>query len=167
MRNILLYIVRYICIITTITNVAIVVTGQSNNTELSLGDFIIVTKNVSGEVVVLSDRVMEVRGFTYDGTAPALYFWADTNSTPSANGFRLYDGPPLNGCGTTPIPDAADGTETYRVEFPTNTTIFDVLGGSIAVWCESARTSFGHVRLYLFKFEAHSFLLLTLFCYAY
>jgi Electron transfer DM13 len=93
----------------------------------------------------LSERVLEVRGFVYDGQAPAVYFWADTNAVPSTSGFRMNDGSPNNGCGVTPLPQQADGSVTYRVEFPDGTTILDLLGGSISLWCESFSVSFGEV----------------------
>jgi Electron transfer DM13 len=114
--------------------------------EQSLGMFTTRAHRLEGEVVLLSERVFEVRGFVYDGTAPAVYFWADASATPSTNGFRLNDGSPTNGCGKVPIPGAADGTATYRVEFPDGKSILDILGGSIGVWCEEFVTNFGEVR---------------------
>jgi hypothetical protein len=59
---------------------------------------------------------------------------------------RLYDseGGPSPSCGTTKLL-AADGTDTYRVEFPNGTSIQDYLGGSFSVWCESALANFGEV----------------------
>ena len=112
---------------------------------ISLGNFTERAHNVAGEVIVLSESVLEVRGFVYDGTAPAVYFWGDTNPVPSTGGFRLYDGSPTNGCGATAIKNATDGTMTYRVEFPQNRTVMDILGGSISVWCENFRANFGEV----------------------
>lgn len=78
--------------------------------------------------MVLSERVLEIRGFEYDGLGPAAYWWADANSSPSDDGFILLDGPPSNGCGETPI-TGANGSASYRVEFPEGTSILDVLGG--------------------------------------
>jgi Electron transfer DM13 len=114
--------------------------------ELVLGSLVTRAHRVAGDVVVLSERVLEIRGFVYDGAAPAVYFWADTNANPSSNGFPLYDGTPTNGCGRTPLQNAADGTATYRVEFPDNSSILDILGGSISVWCEEFSANFGEVR---------------------
>jgi Electron transfer DM13 len=111
----------------------------------SIGTFVTRAHNVTGEVVVLSERVLEIRGFVYDGAAPAVHFWADTNANPSSTGFRLYDGEPTNGCGMTAIQNSADGTVTYRVEFPGNSSILDILGGSISVWCEQFSANFGEV----------------------
>lgn len=119
-----------------------VVVAQSS--ELLLGNLTTRMHNVAGEVFLLSERVLEVRGFVYDGQAPAAYFWADTFAVPSTNGFRLNDGSPSNSCGTTPLSEA-NGTVTYRVEFPDDTFIFDILGGSISIWCENVTTNFGEV----------------------
>jgi hypothetical protein len=124
----------------------LLVAVEVTSAELVLGSLATRAHNVAGEVVVLSERVLEIRGFVYDGAAPAVYFWADTKADPSTAGFRLYDGAPTNGCGMTPIQNAADGTATYRVEFPDNSTILDILGGSISVWCEEFSANFGEVR---------------------
>jgi hypothetical protein len=138
--------VMYLCMIRR--DIAVVTYAQS--TELSLGSFTMKAHNLAGEVVLLSPSILEVRGFVYDGTAPAVYFWADTKSVPSVDGFRLLDGMPTSGCGLTPIAQGADGTDTYRVEFPSGHTIATILGGSISVWCEEFQVSFGEVRLCLF-----------------
>ena len=113
--------------------------------QVSLGSITTRMHNVAGEVFVLSERVLEVRGFVYDGEAPAVYFWADTNAVPSSSGYRLFDGSPFNGCGVTPLPEEADGSVTYRVEFPDGGSIMDILGGSISLWCEQFAVSFGEV----------------------
>ena len=120
----------------------VVVHGQE---EISLGMFSSLAHNLAGEVVIISTRVLEIRNFVYDGSAPAVYFWADTNAVPSNNGYRLYDATPTSGCGVVPLENAADGTQTYQVEFPENLSIFDILGGSISVWCEEFRANFGDV----------------------
>jgi hypothetical protein len=117
----------------------------AQSTELSLGSITTRMHNVAGDVVLLSDRLLEVRSFVYDGEAPAVYFWADTNAVPSSGGFRLNDGSPFNGCGVTSLPEEADGSVTYRVEFPDGKSIFDIQGGSISLWCEAFSVSFGEV----------------------
>ena len=117
----------------------------AQSTGISLGNLTTRMHSVAGEVFVLSERVLEVRGFVYDGTAPTVYFWVDTNPVPSTNGLRLNDGSPNNGCGLTPLPKEANGTITYRVEFPDDTYIYEFLGGSISLWCETAQTNFGEV----------------------
>ena len=120
-------------------------TVNAQSAEVPLGSFVTLMHNVAGDVVLLNERVLEVRGFVYDGEAPAVYFWADTNAVPSNAGYRLNDGAPNNGCGIAPLPVEADGSVTYRVEFPDGKTINDLLGGSISLWCEQFSVSFGEV----------------------
>ena len=116
--------------------------------EISLGNLSdLANHDVSGEVVALSDRVLEIRGFTFDGQGPDVFFWADTSATPSSGGFVLQDGFPVSSCGTANIQTAADGSETWRVEFPTGTSLNDVSEGSISVWCGDFAVNFGDVRL--------------------
>jgi Electron transfer DM13 len=114
--------------------------------ELVLGNFIDRFHEVSGEVVALSTRVLEVRGFTYDGTAPDAFFWADSSSVPTGAGFILQDAAPLGSCGATQL-GSADGTQTYRIEFPEGTSLADIAGGSISVWCRAFGANFGEVMV--------------------
>jgi Electron transfer DM13 len=100
---------------------------------------------VAGEVVVLSERVLEIRGFVYDGAAPDVFFWADASAAPTSNGFVLSDASPSNNCGKSPLP-RADGSKTFRVEFPEGKSIRDILGGSISVRCRRFAANFGEVR---------------------
>ncbi len=69
----------------------------------------------------------------------------DKAAVPTANGLSLLDS--VGGehtCGMAPLL-AANGTETYRAEFPSGMSIQNFLGGSFSVWCETAATSFGDV----------------------
>jgi hypothetical protein len=112
--------------------------------EISIGSFTTRNHDVTGEIVAISDRVLEVRNFVFDGDAPNAFFWADTNSSPTSNGYILQDGAPSNSCGASKLP-GADGSSTFIVEFPEGTSIKDVLGGSISVWCEQFAANFGEV----------------------
>lgn len=112
--------------------------------EVSLGSLVTRAHRVTGQVVIVSERVLEIRGFVFDGQAPAVYFWIDTASTPSNNGVILLDGAPSSGCGKRAL-QAADGTKTYQVEFPVGKSVRDYLGGSISVWCEEFSANFGEV----------------------
>ena len=105
-------------------------------TTVALGNFTTRAHNVQGEVKVLSKSVLEISGFVYDGLGPAAYFWIDDSAVPSAAGERLYDSRPTGACGMTPLV-GADGTTTYRVEFPEGSSILDFLGG-----CKCVRTQF-------------------------
>jgi hypothetical protein len=100
---------------------------------------------------------------------PETHFWADTSKQPSDDGIRLLDASPDGSCGMTPLP-AANGTASYRVEFPAGKTINDFLNGckfngcvattlgnqrltvirfaaAFAVWCETAAANFGEVLI--------------------
>ena len=66
--------------------------------------------------------------FSYDGTTPGAYFWADVG-VPTDNGTRLFENSPIGSCGKTPL-GVASGNVTYQVEFPAGKTINDYLGGS-------------------------------------
>ena len=70
----------------------------------------------------------------------------DTLAEPTTNGLSLLDseGGLETSCGTVPLL-AADGTDTYRAEFPNGTSIQEYLGGSFSVWCKSAAVNFGEV----------------------
>ena len=116
----------------------------SRPVEVLLGNFPTRGHRVSGQVFALSERVLEIRGFFYDGTAPDVFFWADTNSIPSAGGFILSDSTPSNSCGSRPLPPA-NGSVTYRVEFPIGKSFRDILGGSISIWCRAFSANFGEV----------------------
>lgn len=117
--------------------------------EVFLGSLRTLDHQVSGDVYLLSEKVIEVRNFIYDGRGPFAYFWADTNPRPSRGGRVLPDGLPSNNCATmvgdTQLP-RADGI-TQRVEFPGDTTIRDYLGGSFSVWCERFAANFGDIVL--------------------
>ena len=111
--------------------------------ELVLGDLSTLQHDVEGTVVALSNKVIEIRNFRYDGTAPATFFWADTTSSPSANGIIMPS--PSHGCKDDEDLAFADGTVTIRAEMPAGMTLDDIAGGSISVWCEQFAVNFGHV----------------------
>lgn len=102
--------------------------------EVFLGSLTTRAHDVSGDVYALSERVIEVRNFFYDGTGPAAFFWYDANPSPSRSGGILADGFPSESCGATRLPRATG--ETYRVEFPQDMSVADFAGGSFSVWCE-------------------------------
>ena len=114
--------------------------------ELSLGTFEEAKSDVSGEVVLVSERVLEVRGFTYNGKAPDAFFWADINPIASNDGgFRLLQA--SQNC-SDDILEFANGTETIVLEFPADgTSISDIQGGSISVWCRTMSVNLGHVDI--------------------
>ena len=101
---------------------------------------------VAGDLYLISDRVLEIRNYVYDGAGPAAYFWIDGSATPSPNGMVVSDGAPGNGCAMdiddTRLP-LANGI-TQRVELPPGASVSDYAGGSLSVWCERFNVNFGH-----------------------
>ena len=143
-----------------------------SSAKISLGSFRSRDHDVAGDVFLKSERVLEIQNFVYDGggtsnrnvatkhlqynrktmnlrffpcvfAAPAVRFWADSNPRPSGGGFALEDGAPTNSCGMDALP-RSQGV-TYQVEFPPGTTIKDILGGSISIWCTSFEANFGEI----------------------
>jgi hypothetical protein len=66
--------------------------------------------------------------YYYSGNGPAAYFWADEKASPTDDGIILFDSEPVGDCGKNELGEA-DGSITYRVEFPAGMTINDYLGG--------------------------------------
>ena len=98
---------------------------------------------VSGDVVALSDRVVEFRDFNFDGNAPAAYYYASTFNPPRAGGLILLS--TVHDCTEDRDLPGAYGTVTWRAEFPEGTSLRDFAGGSISVWCEEFTQNFGEV----------------------
>mmetsp|Transcript_9066 Transcript_9066/g.15013 ORF Transcript_9066/g.15013 Transcript_9066/m.15013 type:complete len:184 (+) Transcript_9066:249-800(+) len=119
---------------------------QPTDGGIFLGSFRTRAHRVAGDVFLLTERIMEIRGYSYDGTAPVVYFWADTNPRPSRGGTILSDGSPTLGCATRdgdPDLPRAENLPAQRVEFPDGLSIRDFWGGSLSVWCERFSANFG------------------------
>ena len=118
--------------------------GLVSSQEISLGSFTERAHNVNGELFALSERVLEIRNFEYDGLGPAVYFWIDTSPTPTAGGMGLAS--PWNepACAMQ-LTQAADGMETVIVELPEGSSVADFAGGSFSIWCEAFSANFGEV----------------------
>lgn len=50
-------------------------TFQPTDGGIFLGSFRTRAHRVAGDVFLLTERIMEIRGYSYDGTAPVVYFW--------------------------------------------------------------------------------------------
>jgi Electron transfer DM13 len=134
-------IIRYYLALASL--MAVAVHGQEEG--FFLGSLRTLNHLVSGDVFLLSEKVLEIRGFSYDGTAPAAFFWLDTAPNPTSGGRIAADGSPSLGCAaTTSDPELPSlSNVNQRVEFPGETTIRDYLGGSLSVWCEAFAANFG------------------------
>jgi len=94
----------------------------SQAAEVFLGDLANRFHDIGGSVFALSDRLIEIRNFSYDGTGPAAYFWLDAQAVPSFQGTGLPS--PSNGQGCPMmIAQAYDGSETVRVELPEDMSV--------------------------------------------
>lgn len=96
---------------------------------VSLGEFTTRAHEVAGSVTIISDRVIELTDFVYDGTGPAAFFWIDSEPSPSnPTGKIAYD---VGGsCGAEAL--AAYDSDRVLVELPSS--IKNYLGGSFSVW---------------------------------
>lgn len=131
-------------LLTSFLPLIVLVSGQDG---LSLGRLSELNHLVTGEVFLLSEKVLEIRGFSYDGTAPAAFFWLDTAPGPTAGGRVAPDGSPSLNCALSSVDRTlpALSNVNQRVEFPGDTTITNFLGGSLSVWCVSFAANFGHL----------------------
>ncbi|XP_071827126.1 uncharacterized protein [Apostichopus japonicus] len=91
------------------------------------------------EVVIINSKQFRLENFSYDNTAPAVYFWVG-QGIPSASGRRVAD---ENGNIDQPL--SLYNRETIVITLPDGVTVFDV--DYLSVWCEAFRVDFGHVAL--------------------
>jgi hypothetical protein len=47
-----------------------------------LGTFSKARNNVEGDIFMLDERTLYIQGFSFDGNAPDVYFWADGVAIP-------------------------------------------------------------------------------------
>lgn len=94
--------------------------------------------DVSGRVRILDDCTMQITGFTYDGKAPAAYWWGAPSTGNAAirrEGRRIAD---------AQVTAAYDGsTITVKLEDGVSWDQFPV----VLLWCEEFYADFGHVQL--------------------
>jgi hypothetical protein len=105
--------------------------------------------DVAGDVYLVSERVLQIRNYVYDGTGPAAFFWMTNSTTPTRLGRIVADGLPSLGCAMDPddAPLLAANNITQNVELPEGITIRDYLGGSFSVWCELFQANFGEIEI--------------------
>jgi hypothetical protein len=86
---------------------------------------------IEGQVTIISDTVLYVEHFTYDGGAPAVYFYLGAENTDSAfqNGLQLM-----------PLLDRAYADETLVLELPPGETLDGYQ--AISVWCVQFSVNF-------------------------
>ncbi|XP_072030814.1 uncharacterized protein [Amphiura filiformis] len=94
--------------------------------------------DVDGQLYAVDSSTLLIKGFTYNGQAPATYLWVGTTDTPSGDGQIIpveYSNPKLR----------AYNNEDVYVSLPRGSTFTDFKW--ISVWCQEAGASFGHVNI--------------------
>ena len=90
---------------------------------------------ISGTVTVVDDDTFRVDNFTYDGQAPAVYFYLGADDTNPAYIAGLQASPLLSGT-------AYDGTQdALFYDLPAGSTFADY--NAISVWCAQFAVNFG------------------------
>jgi hypothetical protein len=87
---------------------------------------------VRGQATIITDRIIHVEHFSYDGTAPEVYFYlgATDNNDDFANGLQV-----------PPLLNRAYNDEFLVLVLPDGTTLDGY--GAIAVWCVRFSVNFG------------------------
>ena len=84
-----------------------------------------------GVATILDEHTIQVEHFTYDGTAPAVYFYLGETDTHSAF---------INGLQLDPLLDRAYNDETLTLTLPAGENLDDY--GAISVWCAEFSVNF-------------------------
>ena len=87
---------------------------------------------VQGEATIITDRIIHVEHFTYDGAAPLVYFYL--GETDDYDAF-------LNGLEVPPLLDRAYDDESLVLLLPEGTSLDGY--GAISVWCAQFQVNFG------------------------
>ena len=85
---------------------------------------------VQGKATIITERIIRVENFTYDGTAPLVFFYLGGNNT-----YQAF----LNGIAIGPELDHAFNNETVVVALPEGDTLDPYT--AISVWCAEFSTS--------------------------
>jgi hypothetical protein len=83
------------------------------------------------EVTIINERILHVEHFTYDGTAPLVYFYLG-----AANIYNDF----LNGLQVPPLLDRAYNDESLVLTLPGASTMDGY--GAISVWCAAVNANF-------------------------
>ncbi|RWS24858.1 Protein Skeletor:-like isoforms D/E [Leptotrombidium deliense] len=94
---------------------------------------------VTGKVYAISDDMLYIEGFSYDGSAPDAFFWAGTTPQPSTNGFIIPDSLGRQ------IRLQAYNNQNLILKMPGGRKIKDVKW--ISIWCRLYTVDFGHIKI--------------------
>ncbi|MFG0252304.1 MAG: DM13 domain-containing protein, partial [Phycisphaerales bacterium JB038] len=87
--------------------------------------------DVEGEITIIDEFTLQVEGFSYDGTAPAVYFYLGAENTDDA-----FD----NGLELQPQLDRPYSDERLTLRLPMGESLDDYT--AISVWCEQFSVNF-------------------------
>ena len=90
----------------------------------------------SKSIIILNTKQIQIKGFRYDGAAPAVYFWAGRGNKPNKNGTKIP-----NEKGSYKPLQGYEGKDIV-VTLPSNLTVHDI--DYFAVWCKTYSVNFGH-----------------------
>ncbi|GLS91874.1 hypothetical protein GCM10007916_29440 [Psychromonas marina] len=102
----------------------------------SSADFSTLAHQVSGTATIIDDCTIEVTNFSYDGSAPQVYFYAARDNQYTSNDAFAVSQQLLVG--------RAYNSETVQLRLPTGKTLDDL--NSISVWCVEFSANFGEVN---------------------
>ncbi|KRY58447.1 Protein Skeletor, isoforms B/C [Trichinella britovi] len=94
---------------------------------------------IFGKVYAVNSTCVQILNFTYNGQAPDLFFWMDTETIPSARGVKLSTF------------ESGDSmlTPYYNKHvvliLPPNVALSDYK--TFGLWCQSCTQDFGHIRI--------------------
>jgi len=102
----------------------------------STAPFVQFFHDVAGQVTVVDDCTLEIRGFAYDGLGPDVYFFA-AQGIDYASSDSFIIGPRLN--------RSLWDNDSFRLTLPQGKTLDDF--NSLSVWCLEFEIDFGSVLL--------------------
>ncbi|CDW56362.1 DM13 domain containing protein [Trichuris trichiura] len=94
---------------------------------------------IFGKVYLVNSTCLQILNFTYNGQAPDLFFWLDSEEPPSPRGVKIASFE----SGDKSLPPYYD--KHVVITLPSNIAITDF--STFGLWCQSCSQDFGHVRL--------------------
>ncbi|RWS23194.1 Protein Skeletor:-like isoforms D/E, partial [Leptotrombidium deliense] len=95
--------------------------------------------SVAGKIYAVNDDTLYVEKFSYDGAAPAAFFWAGTTEKPSVDGFVI----PVSLGSQSRL--QAYKNQNLLLKMPDGRKISDVKW--ISIWCKKFTANFGHINI--------------------
>lgn len=107
-----------------------------------LGDLSTLAHDVSGQVYAVSNDVLFIRNFHYDGVGPDAFFWVGNSSRPNPQGTVIPE--PANFTGTEPPPLGRYDAKDVLLKLPLGIKVRDLRW--LSVWCRRFTVNFGSVQ---------------------